>query len=82
LIADAGWPVARTLAEGFTRLQERGVLGPNTADSMRRAVGLRNVVAYGYSGIDVAVCFRAATVGLADIERFASEVSAWAERDR
>jgi uncharacterized protein YutE (UPF0331/DUF86 family) len=82
LIADEHWPVARTLAEGFARLEERGVLTPTTSESLRRAVGLRNIVAHGYSGIDVALCFRAATAGIADIERFAIEVSAWAEHER
>ena len=53
VIADEGWPVARTLAEGFTRLEERGILKPSTAESLRRAVGLRNVVAHGVRALFV-----------------------------
>jgi uncharacterized protein YutE (UPF0331/DUF86 family) len=78
VIADEGWPVARSLAEGFTRLEERGVVSPATAESLRRAVGLRNVVAHGYAGIDVEMCYRAATRGVADLEEYAKELGKWA----
>jgi uncharacterized protein YutE (UPF0331/DUF86 family) len=78
VIADEGWPVARSLAESFTRLEERGILTSATAESLRRAVGLRNVVAHGYAGIDVQMCYRAATSGVANLEAYARELSAWA----
>jgi uncharacterized protein YutE (UPF0331/DUF86 family) len=42
LIADEGWPVASSLADGFTRLEERGVISASTGSELRRAVGLRN----------------------------------------
>lgn len=80
LISDEGWPIVRTLAEGFVRLREQGVLSVSTAEALGRAVGLRNVVAHGYAGIDVELCFEAATAGVADLRRFAQEVSAWAQR--
>ncbi len=80
LIADEGWPIARTLGESFTRLEERGVLSGKTAERLRDAVGLRNVVAHGYAGIDVVACFHAATSGLVHLEDFARQVSAWATR--
>ncbi len=80
LIADEGWPIARTLGESFTRLEERGVLSGKTAERLRHAVGLRNVVAHGYAGIDVVACFHAATSGLVHLEDFARQVSAWATR--
>ena len=78
LIADENWPAAASLAEGFTRLEQKGVLLPSTAAALRRAVGLRNVVAHGYAGLDVQMCFRAASEGLDELERFAQEVSRWA----
>lgn len=78
VVADEGWPVARSLAESFTRLEEHGVLTSATAESLRRAVGLRNVVAHGYAGIDVEMCYRAATRGVADLEEYARELSTWA----
>jgi uncharacterized protein YutE (UPF0331/DUF86 family) len=79
LIADERWTSARSLAEGFTRLQEQGVILPATAASLKQAVGLRNV-AHGYAQIDVDACFRAATEGLAELNAFAKQVSQWAAR--
>ena len=78
LVADEGWASARTLAEGFTRLEEHGVIAPAVAGALRRAVGLRNVVAHGYAGIDLAIVHRAATEGLEDVDAFARSVAAWA----
>ena len=77
MISDEAWPAARNLAEGFARLEERGVLSSATAQSMRLAVGLHNVVAHGYAGVDVEACFRGATEGLSDLDAFAREVSTW-----
>lgn len=70
VIADEGWPAARSMAEAFGRLQEKGILSGSTSESLQRAVGLRNVVEHGYAGIDVASCHRAATTGLSDLEAF------------
>ena len=81
LISDEDWPPAGTYAEAFQRLHEHGVLSRQTADVLGSAAGLRNVVAHGYADVDPNLIHRAATLGLADLERFAKEVSAWI-RDR
>jgi uncharacterized protein YutE (UPF0331/DUF86 family) len=78
LIADEHWPAAKNLAEGFSRLEERGVVDAPLAESLRKAVGLRNVVAHGYAGIDAEAVHAAASRGLADLERFAQVVASWA----
>ena len=78
VIADEKWPIAATLGEAFDRLQERGVLTQETAGALGRAVGLRNVVAHGYGGIDVARVHGAATRGIIDLEAFARQVAGWA----
>ncbi|HEY3234622.1 MAG TPA: DUF86 domain-containing protein [Polyangiaceae bacterium] len=77
LIADEAWPPAPNLATSFTRLEERGVLSDSTAEALRRAVGLRNIVAHGYQGADIAAIFQAATRGIADLEAFARELARW-----
>jgi len=43
-------------------------------------VGLRDVVAHGYSGVDVAMVYAAATLGVADLQAFAAEVAGWLSR--
>jgi uncharacterized protein YutE (UPF0331/DUF86 family) len=79
LIADEGWPAAQNLADSFQRLHERGVISAASASALSRAVGLRNVVAHGYSGIDANVVHAAATRGVADLDAFAREVVRWLE---
>ncbi len=77
LISDEGWPPVATAREAFERLEERGVLTKQTVRALSGAVGLRNVVAHGYSGADPARIHAAATTGIADLERFAAEAGAW-----
>jgi len=78
LIADEGWPTAQSLAAAFNQLRDRGVISSATATALARAVGLRNVVAHGYAGINPAMVHAAATTGVRDMEAFAHEVAAWA----
>jgi uncharacterized protein YutE (UPF0331/DUF86 family) len=77
IIADEGWPAAGNLAGAFNRLRDEGVITADTAAALCRAVGLRNVVAHGDSGINPAMVHDAATRGVADLEAFAQEVAAW-----
>lgn len=77
IIADQGWRSATNLAGAFNRLRDEGVIGLNTAAALCRAVGLRNVVAHGYAGINASMVFAAATQGLADFDGFAQEVAQW-----
>jgi uncharacterized protein YutE (UPF0331/DUF86 family) len=81
LIADEGWPVAASLSEAFQRLAEHDVLTSGTAQALRRAAGLRNVVAHGYADARPDLVYEASLHGLRDLRRFAGEVGAWvAER--
>ncbi|MCP4656342.1 MAG: DUF86 domain-containing protein [bacterium] len=77
LIADEGWSPAKTLGESFLRLGEHAVIGEETAKALQPAAGMRNILAHVYSSVDPGKVHRAATAGLADLERFAREVSAW-----
>lgn len=77
IIADEEWAPPKSIAESFSRIEERGVISAATGDSLRRAVGLRNVVAHGYGHVDATMVFAAAIAGLADLDRFAREVAAW-----
>jgi uncharacterized protein YutE (UPF0331/DUF86 family) len=80
VIADEGWTAPASLADGFRRLAEHGVISAPTASAMRGAVRFRNVVAHGYAGLDVGAAHAASTAGLADLDAFAREVAAWLER--
>lgn len=77
VIAEEGFAPASTLAEGFSRLAEKGVISSASAKQLGRAVGLRNVVAHAYHKLDAASVHAASHGGLADLERFTAEVGAW-----
>jgi uncharacterized protein YutE (UPF0331/DUF86 family) len=79
IISDEGWPAARNLAEGFQRLADRGVVSRETADTLCLAVGLRNVVAHGYTRIDHSMLFAAASHGVDDLDSFAREIAGWVQ---
>lgn len=80
ILSDAGGPAPSTLREGFERLGELEVISPETATALRRAVGLRNIVAHGYGGVDVDAIFAAASKGVEDLDRFAREIATWVTR--
>ncbi len=77
LIADEGWTTPPNLAQSFVSLREHGVITDETAKTLGRAVGLRNVVAHAYGQINTAAVHRAATDGIGDLQRFAAEVARW-----
>jgi uncharacterized protein YutE (UPF0331/DUF86 family) len=78
LIADEGWPVAATLGESFHRLHEKGVITGPTAAAMRQAAAFRNVLVHDYGSARLDLIAAAASKGIADLERFAQEISEWA----
>ena len=80
LIADEGWEPSATLGEAFLRLYERGVLTSEIAQTMKRAAGMRNILAHGYESADAAIIQDAAVHGVADLERFSQEIAAWMAR--
>jgi uncharacterized protein YutE (UPF0331/DUF86 family) len=77
LISDEGWAPAATAREAFERLEEQGVISSKTTRSLRKAAGLRNLVAHGYGDINPAQLHAVASRELSDLERFATELSAW-----
>jgi uncharacterized protein YutE (UPF0331/DUF86 family) len=82
IIADSGWATAPSLGPAFASRQQHGVLTSATSAKLARAAGLRNVVAHGYSGVDVAAVHTAATHGLGDLQSCAREVATWVGQQR
>lgn len=77
VIAAEGWAPVATARGALDRLQEQGVLSRQTALSLHDAMGLRNLVAHGDSGVDPVQIHFVAMSGLPDLERFAAEVGGW-----
>ena len=77
IISDERWRVAPTLGDAFRRLHEHGVLDQPVTAALCRAVGLRNVVAHGYAGVNVDMLFEAAQRGVQDLDDFSVQVAKW-----
>lgn len=82
LISDEAWEASTTAAESFQTLARHQVISGELAAVLGQAAGLRNILVHGYSKAVPARIHAAATTGLADLERFGQEVSAWMARSR
>ena len=51
-VADAGWGSPDEAGATFTLLVSRGAIDHDLATKLRKAVGLRNRIAHGYSTVD------------------------------
>lgn len=76
LIADKGWRVADSNADSVRRLATEGVLSPELAEAVARAVGFRNILVHEYAELDnhrvVANLDR-----LDDLKGFVTAVARW-----
>ncbi|HEV2852751.1 MAG TPA: DUF86 domain-containing protein [Thermoanaerobaculia bacterium] len=77
IISDESLRPVENAGEAFQRLAEHGVISKATVKALASAAGMRNVVAHGYAGVVPQKIYDAAVNGLADLERFSREVSAW-----
>lgn len=68
-------PVPDTMDQAFDRLAQAGVIPPELALRLRKAVGFRNVAVHGYSSIDRAVVYAIATRHLRDFDTFARQIA-------
>jgi uncharacterized protein YutE (UPF0331/DUF86 family) len=66
--------VPETRAELFDLLRRSGQLTPETADTMKQAVGLRNLAVHDYSALDWKRLHGFLPKAMGDLKRFASEV--------
>jgi uncharacterized protein YutE (UPF0331/DUF86 family) len=71
-----GWGPPRDNGDAMTRLGERGVVTQAIAESMRQAVGFRNVLVHEYVDVDDGIVV-ARLADLRDLRAFTSSVAAW-----
>lgn len=74
LVADAGWEPATSLDESLGLLVEEGVISRESLLVLRQSAEIRDLILHDYSTLDPARV-NAAANGIADLERFAREVS-------
>ena len=75
IVADEGWGIPASYAEGFEILARNGVIDTRLAGEMAAATGLRNRIAHGYASVDVDRLWAEIPTGLGALERFATAVA-------
>jgi uncharacterized protein YutE (UPF0331/DUF86 family) len=69
-VADAGWETPTDAASTFDALADHGAIDRELAPRLRAAVGLRNRIAHGYSGVDHARLHAEFAAGVEPLRRF------------
>lgn len=72
--ADAAEP--ETMAGAFATLFDAGLIDAALTESLRRAVGFRNIAVHQYERMDWQIVFDVATKRIVDLEAFARAVAA------
>jgi uncharacterized protein YutE (UPF0331/DUF86 family) len=78
IISQSDEPAPATMGEVFTVLERIGAITAETSDSMRKAVGFRNVAVHNYAAINWDIVFSICQKSLAQFRQFARSVSAFA----
>jgi uncharacterized protein YutE (UPF0331/DUF86 family) len=74
IIAYTTLPVPSTMADSFEKLAAAKVISSNTAQRMKKAVGLRNILVHEYQKVDWSILWEVITHHLDDFHAFASEI--------
>ncbi len=69
-----------TMAEGFDRLAEVGIVPFDLAARLRRSVGFRNIAVHEYESLNWQIVFRVISANLDDFTEFARAVAVWMEK--
>lgn len=79
LIADTDVPTPDTMGKVFDGLFSAGIINPDLALRMKKAVGFRNVAVHDYEAINWEIVFAIVRNHITDFEDFARAVVAWQE---
>ncbi len=76
LVADHGWATPETAGQSFAELARQGLIDGGLAQRLRRAVGLRNMLAWDDPDIDPTRLFAGLGADLSDLRTFVAAVLA------
>ena len=81
-IAECEGRPPQTMAEGFIRLHEEGIISRKVAGQMQKTVGFRNIAVHEYQILNWNAVFAIITKHLDDFQIFAQEVMQWFEANK
>ncbi len=73
-MATEGYGLPESVADTFSLLAGRGVIGAEHAQRLRRTVGFRNIAVYEYQTLDPAIVEAIVTRHLGDLRELAARV--------
>lgn len=79
IIADEGWPEAKTNREIFVRLNEKNVISASLLEDLLQMSSFRNRIVHDYADINPEVVFGILKNHLKDFELYISEILKWIE---
>ena len=74
LIANSDQPAPDTMGQTFDVLANMGLISPELALRMKKAVGFRNIAIHNYETIDWQITFHIATRHIVDFSAFAAAI--------
>lgn len=74
VVAYTNLPVPTTMGESFEKLAAVNVISVQTAQRMKKSVGLRNILVHEYKKVDWSILWEVITNHMDDFYAFASEV--------
>jgi uncharacterized protein YutE (UPF0331/DUF86 family) len=81
IVADEGWGLPASYAEGFELLAKNDLVDADTARALSGMSALRNRLAHGYASVDHDRLWKELPAGLDALDRFVAAVAAMLERD-
>ena len=75
VIASSGWRTPQDFRDGFTVLEENGVLERGLAERMRALAGLRNLLVHIYAEVDDRIVRESLHEGLQDLSDFSQAMA-------
>jgi uncharacterized protein YutE (UPF0331/DUF86 family) len=78
IVADEGWGVPSSYADGFDLLARHAVIDSGLAGELARVVGVRHRIAHGYASIDADRLWSELPAGLDTLDRYALAIARFA----
>jgi uncharacterized protein YutE (UPF0331/DUF86 family) len=82
IIADEGWPEAKTNREIFVHLNEKKVISASLLEDLLQMSSFRNRIVHDYADIDPEIVFGILKNHLKDFESYISEILKWIESQK
>jgi len=80
IISQSSESAPTTMGEAFTALERMGILSTATSESMRKAVGFRNVAVHNYDAINWEIVFSICRNSVPEFREFVRDISAFTKR--